>query len=439
MDTKAILNIIKITIVLQIIAATLAFANEAVDNSSSKVSYTNTRTVRLRDKHLRNPVNVKKGSRISLDPEFLKKVFGTTTPTAEQIQQLMLNPEEASHGKVVTQSFKDTNTGQYKYDYFFPVIVVDEIGKMLKGQMALQAYFRSEFVELDGLTIADDNSRVAYQSPQTSDRVRSLIKQNRRVTEAAATDYCTTCSNNPRSGNIQDLSNLKDVINTATTSTSTHELWIKFNDFAREFASNNKHISKSNAGRYKRLYIKSLIEKFGAKDAGIILTALTGYMESPHRQNIDVQIAEIAAVIKVIENRAQNRYKTKSKTLRDIGASQDLDARLSAILADWQFSAWNDKDNSLPRMLNYNPDTADTTTKRKLAMAFEAQKLMNEGNIEFIGKMNDSHLQHYHANYVSPSWSNSRKRVEPKVKVNGVEIDLSKQRGAKHVFYAEIS
>lgn len=404
------------------------------DSPWQNLSYTNAKTLRLRTHNLNHKQFVEPGAEISIDPQFLFKIFQTASPTHDQVQRLLLNPEEATKGKVVTQSFLDTITGKTKNDYFFPVIIKSKNGTQTEGKMAFQAYFRDGQIELS------ESARSNYQinqNPDIAERKAALIEQNRKMTEAGT---CTDCSPNGASGNLSDLTQLKQAVSQAPPVTSsTNNLWEKYTEFAREFTKKYPHIKKSRAGYYKRLYVKSLIEKFGAQDAGLILAALTGFSESPSRENTDTQIAEIAAVLKVIENRTINSFRTKSKTLRDIGVSESEDKRLSVILSDWQFSAWNDKDNNLLSMLNFNPDKSDNGTKRRIALSFEAQRLMQQGSIEFIGNMNNPKLHHYHANYVNPSWSDSRRRVESKIKVNETIIDLNQQRGARHIFYAGIA
>ena len=185
------------------------------------------------------------------------------------------------------------------------------------------------------------------------------------------------------------------------------------------------------------LFIKKLIDTFGQEDAATILAALTGFAESPSRASSVSQVAEIAAVLKVIQNRANNNYRTNSRTLRDIGITNAI-PRLSVILADWQFSAWNDRDNMLSRILNLNPESGDTESNRRVAMSFEAQQMMASGQVQFSGGMNNSRLMHYHANYVYPPWARSRAKVSSIVVVNGVSVDLNAQRGARHLFYAGV-
>ena len=111
------------------------------------------------------------------------------------------------------------------------------------------------------------------------------------------------------------------------------------------------------------------------------IASLTGFGESPYRNSEATQIAEISAVLKVIENRATSNFRSNSRTLRDIGVSEKLEPRLSTLLADWQFSVWNDKDNRLVRMLNFNPDNADKLTSKKMALAFEEAEEQRDDSI----------------------------------------------------------
>lgn len=400
-------------------------------------TYSNTRAVHLRNNKLASPQAIEIGSEISIDPKFLLEMLGTVLPTQEQVQRLLLNPGEATKDKVVTQSFYDVQSRRWKNDYFFPVIVKTKSGQVKTGKMAFQSYTRTGSVEIKR---ADGSDPTKYQSKEVTAQMRDLIAQNREYTEAATPALpCAKCATqaatNPQAQNIAQLAAALE----ANSRSSNTGIWARYKDFAKEFTAKNN--TKTNAGKLKRTFVKSLIEKFGQKDAATILSALTGFAEAPYRDNAQAQIAEMSAVMKVIDNRAANQsMKRKSKTLRDIGLTGAVDPKLAAILADWQFSAWNDRDNNLRRILTYNPDKSDAMTNRKMAFAFEAQRLMQEGKIEFIGKMNDPRLNHYHANYVNPNWDRATNRVtSPTIKVDGVPVDLSKQRGARHVFYAGLA
>lgn len=397
-------------------------------------SYSNTRSVHLRNDKLAKPQVIETGAEISIDPDFLLEMLGTATPSQEQVQRLLLNPGEATKDRVVTQPFYDVQSRRYKNDYFFPVIVKTKSGETKSGKMAFQSYTRTGTIDIKR---ADGSDPTQYQSSQTTAQMRDLIEQNKSYTEAQVCQNCEAASN-PQ---IQALSQLTAALETSSRTTA-NELWPKYKEFAKEFTAINKNIKRSNAGQLKRLFIKQLIEKFGQKDAATILAALTSFAEAPYRDNAQTQIAEMSAVLKVIDNRAANSdmRNRRSKTLRDIGVTGNVDPKLAVILADWQFSAWNDRDNNLSRILKFNPDKSDAMTNRKMAFAFEAQRLMQEGKVEFIGKMNDPKLNHYHANYVNPNWDRAANRVTaPTIKVDGVPVDLSKQRGARHVFYAGLS
>jgi hypothetical protein len=393
--------------------------------------YSNTKSVHLRNNNLGNPEVIEAGAEITIDPKFLLQILGSENPTQEQVQRLLLNPGEASKDKIVTQQFRDINNGKPKNDYFFPVLVKNKKGELKSGKMAFSFYNRTGLLEIKRTDGADPTQ---FQSSQITAQLRDLIAQN-STTEAQNCQLCEAASNKP----TQSISDLARALESSSKE-SSNQLWAKYKDFTKEFTSANKKIKKTNAGLMKRLYIKNLIEKFGQKDAGTILAALTAFAESPYRDKVNTQIAEMSAVLKVVDNRANNRLRGRSRTLRDIGLVEGVDSHIKVILADWQFSAWNDNDNNLLRILNYNPDTSDAMTNRKMAYAFESQKLMQDGKIEFIGKMNDPKLHHYHANYVNPNWDRAANRVNaPIIKIDGVPVDLSKQRGARHVFYAGLA
>jgi hypothetical protein len=347
------------------------------------------------------------------------------------MQRLLINPGEASRGRIVTESFYNSYTKRRSNDYFFPVTITTKSGEVKTGKIALNAYMRMGLVSLTRTDGADPRR---FQSRQTTEQVQGLIDINK--TEGQPCDSCDPVVPPIDSRPITELAR---AIETGYT-TSGNDLWTKYTTYAREFTAANPNITRARAGHYKRMFIAGLVEKYGALEAGRILAPLTGFAEAPHRSSADTQVAEIAAVLRVIDNRARVNFRSNSRTLRDIGISESADARMSNILADWQFSAWNDRDNNLIRMINFNPDTADIGTKRKMMLAFDAQKMMDAGQVQFIGRMNDPRMYHYHANYVNPNWDRASARVAAAtVRVNGETIDITRQRGARHIFYVGIN
>jgi hypothetical protein len=420
---KKIFNVLYLTI------TTFSFSVYAAE---LPFSYSNSKSVHLRNADLLNPEIIDSGAEISIDPNYLLKMLGTEKPTQEQVQRLLLDPGEASKGQISTRAFRDANNATAKNDYFFPVLIKTKKGESKTGEMALSFYNRTGALDIKRTDGADPT---LFQSRQTTAQIRDLIVQNLPTESASLSRDCEPAAARP----TQAIAELNRAIGTASVN-SSNQLWSKYKEFTKEFTATNKNIKKSNAALMKRLYIKRLIEKFGQKDAGTMLAAITAFAEAPNRDNANAQIAEMSAVLKVVDNRANNGARGRSRTLRDIGLTDRVDSKLKAILADWQFSAWNDNDNNLLRILNYNADSSDAMTKRKMSFAFESQKLIQEGKVEFMGRMNDPKLQHYHANYVNPNWSRSTNRVDqPTIKVDGVPVDLSKQRGARHVFYAGIA
>ena len=390
-------------------------------------NYLNNKAIVLRSSDLSQPQVIDAGSTISIDPQYLQDNLGTATPTQEQVQRLLLNPGEASKGRIVTQEVRDFLTRQKINDYFFSVVVKDKSGIVKKGKMAFNSYFRTGKVELHR---TDGEDPEKHQSAEITDRLRTFIDDNRNNTEARGD--CKECRDARSSAPTQSLADIARAL-------SDTQLWNRYQSFAREFNAANPNITRGRAGYYKRLFVKSLIEKFGIPDATRIMKALTGFAESPHRSSEKTQIAEIAAIIKVIENRGNRRNGYNSRTLRDIGIDLDSNRELTAILADWQFSAWNDSDNNLVRILKFNPDRSDDLTKRKMMLAFESQDMMGSDRVKFEGKMSDPSLTHYHANYVNPSWDRASSRVQnPTIVVDGERIDLSKQYGSRHIFYVGI-
>jgi hypothetical protein len=377
----------------------------------ASLTFVNTNSVYLRDNKLANPIVIPANSQITLDPQFVLSTFRTSAPSHEQVQRLFMNPGEF-YGRVGTDSFIDANDHRKKHDYFFPVSVQTPDGSQSSGKMALYTYNRVGLVELQN----------------------GPLSAPPRPTEGSAAGCvsCTAAAQPNPAGGLSDVAH-------SISQNSSNPLWEKYKAFAKEFTETNKNIPKSQAGYYKRLYIWSLIQKFGVHDAGSILEAITGFAESPYRTDHNAQIAEIAGILKVVENRSANSYRMHSRTLRDIGYDEDADSRLTNVLADWQFSCWNEKDNSLLRILRFNPDDSDAGAISKMAAAFDTQLMMNTGKVQFLGDMNDSDLQHYHASYVAPKWAKASKRVKPAIiRVDGVNVDLGRQHSPTHIFYAGV-
>ena len=405
-------------------------------------NFKNTRSIHLRDENLQNPQVIQKNAHISIDPEFLKEHLGQENPGIEKIQQLLLNPTEASKN-IVTETTTHANKKGAFSDYFFPVTIKTPNGETKKGKMALQAYHRNGQMEIK----MTDGSDMNWKSNEEYNRQNEILKElNSSVTEAEHSAPCQNCKTDTLKFQVEQISGAID--HSANKIPGT--LFQKYQQFSRDFIKANGPITRRNAGHKKRLYIRTLIDNFGTDEASLILAALTGYGEAPTRNKPTDQIAEIAAVLKVIDNRARVNFRKRSSTLRDIHVTEDLNPRLTNILANSQFSVWNDFDNNLVRILNYNPDKADPASKRRMTLAFEAQQMMSHNEIEFIGKMNYNNLYHYHANYTTPNWAQTQKRIDsPTIRIrqtspNGhqhsidVVLPSPSKQGTRHIFYAGI-
>lgn len=423
------------------VATTSASASAAP--AETGFSFTNTRSIHLRDENLKNPQVIAKNANISIDPEFLKLHLGRENPGIEKIQQLLLNPTEASKDIVTEAAMRTTGRGAFS-DYFFPVLIKGTNGEIKKGKMALQAYHRNGQMEIK---MADGSEPKWDTSDPDRKRQYEILKElNSLSTEAGSTTTCTNCQSNSSAFEVQQIAGAIE----HSAKNAQGSLYQKYQDFAREFLKQNGSATRRSAAVHKRRFVASLIQKFGDQEAALILAALTGFGEAPTRKKATDQIAEIASVLKVIDNRARVQFRKRSRTLKDIGVSANLNPLLTNILADSQFSVWNDYDNNLTRILNYNPDKADPESNRRMTLAFEAQEMMAHKEIEFIGKMNFDNLYHYHANYTTPNWADRRKRVEaPIVRIkqthpNGqqqsvdVHLPAPKQNGTRHIFYAGV-
>lgn len=378
-------------------------------------------TAVLRNASLASPGNIAPGSRIAIDSQFLQRIFGTTTPTQEQVQNLMLNPSSYMR----TSRFQNVGSRRYSNDYFFPVTVTTASGQTQSGMMALQYYNR-----VGQLTLrrSDGADPAQFQTEDVVRAQRDLVESN---TEA---ETCTgDCSRGSATGSATDP--LQDVAQAIEADTSSGSLWTRYQAFAREFTRANRTALRSgrNARTLKSQYIRQLVNQFGADDASKIIAAVTVLGEAPYYSSSDErQVAETAAILRVIENRASTNYFTRSTVLRNLGISRDASRRLSVVLADWQFSAWNIGDNNLMRMLRFNPDSSNAAERRKMRLAFETQRLMESGRVTFNDGLNNPRLRHYHNNQVSPRWSRQGTRVRGgTVRVNGRNVAL----GTQHLFY----
>jgi hypothetical protein len=412
------------------------FAPEPEANKpTGQISFTLKDTRNVRDDRLQLKGRAKAGGKVTIDPKFLLKYFGTETPSIRQLRNLLFDPVSVSK-RISPRRYFDPDAKRYLYEYFFPIRVENPDGSVAEGQMALAATFRTGNAKM--------NIPVEGQVPViTEDRETMAIIESRVkiVAEPPVARVCEECQKKRSNGPLGDLAeDMAPLIDGAAEG-----LWNEYVNFAREFSSRNSRAIQQRPHRLKKQFLSELVNRFGAERAGRIAQALTAFGEAPTRDHDAAQLAELAGVTRVIENRAKSGFRHDSRALRDIGLA-DADPRLSASLANWQFSVWNEGDNSLPRMLSFNPDIADPLTKRRMHLAFVAQGKMESGQIEFLGQMARPDVFHYHANYVWPGWSRAGNRVGQAlirvrdVRANGtiefVDVDLSRQPGARHIFYA---
>jgi hypothetical protein len=227
-------------------------------------------------------------------------------------------------------------------------------------------------------------------------------------------------------------------------------LWKRYEQWSRRFNSlHSGKIRKKNAKYYKQRFLKELIAHFGKKEATAIVTALTLLGEAPVRVAKSNQVAEMAAIVRVIENRARNKFPGKAHDLRDIGIPDSKqDPKMRQILARsakyGAFSAWNASDPNLLRMLKFSSHVNKGDTQ-KLKVAFETLRLMDEGRIRFGGGLEMKNVMLYHARYLlkrKPKWARSRRPLsKPMVYIleaNGkvdTSVNLGKYWPSQHIFY----
>lgn len=400
------------------------------------ITFTIQESRNIRDERMRISGRAAVGARVSIDPAFLLQHLRSESPTPQQLKDMLYNPMSVAK-RFGPKKYFDPDAQRELYEYFFPVRVENPDGTVVMGQMALASVFRSG----DGKM--DSPAGPAKVVAETEDRevMAPIESRSSSVVEVPVPKICEECQASRPRGPLAALADgLGPVIENQSES-----LWRDYTDFAREFSTKYARGIPTHPHRHKKLFLKELVERFGAETAGRIVQAVTAFGEAPHRDHEAAQLAELAAIIKVIENRATSGSRHNSRALLDIGLN-GADKRLSAALADWQFSVWNESDNSLPRMLAFNPDTVDPLTRRRMYLAFAAQTKMATGQVEFVGAMGRNDMYHYHANYVWPRWSRSGNRVgQALVRVHDVradgirevvEVDLNRQRGARHIFYA---
>ena len=170
------------------------------------------------------------------------------------------------------------------------------------------------------------------------------------------------------------------------------------------------------ARKNKSLFISYLINHMGAKKASQVVMALTAYGEARgiRESNKWKNMAEMAAVITVIQNRAKSGYRSTS-SWANLQSEDAVDMR--AALYNRQFSCWNLNDPNLGAMMLAKNQTG-------LARAFQTVDLMDQNQIRPLGDLAKPRTRHYAAN--NPSWfALGRKLVSPQVQTPGGVVTLS--------------
>ena len=434
----------------------------AYGDEAFEFSFKVNRGLNLRDSTLKISPTDTKDSMVTIDPEFLKVNLDTDHPTSEQIKEFLTSPNRFSDEKVKPRKFFDSTAKVWRWDYFFPVNVKKADGSIVKGQMALPAAFRMGHVTLkmkevqarrstatqkESLKIYLQNEdptqvspSVLYEMSRVEDEKQTPVAEFKNEDAVAEGQVCQACymeASSSHNGQLQPIAMSK-----VEVQASKNLRWENYSEFAKNFSEKYRRKINSNSARvYKRLFVQSLIETFGPTEAGYMIQALTAFGESADRVDDNAQLAELAAVTMVVENRAQTNTFRKSRILRDIGVNQTVDARLSAALANGQFSVWNDGDNNLSRILAFHPEKSNPMAQRRMSMAFEAQQMMSNQEITFVGQMANPQIQHYHAEYTRPAWASSNHKItEAVVRIKDenqyVDVNLAQQSGARHIFYA---
>lgn len=382
------------------------------------VQFVPLRSLILRDKD--RLITVMSDATLTLDENYLKEKLKTGRPTPAQVQELLLDP---SRFQLQPEHYYDSQRRRNVFEYFYPVQVKQANGVVITGRMALRADFFNGYLRLQNGSSASVPLELAMDSDA----------------EVRGGYPCEQCSSSYHQKKLKAVSEFAENL--------ISPLWQEYVNFAREFSlEHGSKIRANSAGYYKRLYLKKLVEKFGPAQAGQIIRVMTAYGEAPDRDEEDVQIAELAAIMKVIDNRVENGFwaSPSSRLIRDCGREVTEDPYLRASLANGQFSVWNNNDQNLIRVLKFNPDSSQPAMKRRMVLAFSTQAKMERNEIEFIGGLAGSDVLHYHANYTWPVWARRSKAIsQALVRVNSLEqgrsvsfeVDLNLLPGARHVFY----
>lgn len=387
---------------------------------------------------------VPKGTELRLDSSFLRAHFGGA-PDAEDVQALIRNPE--AYGLRAERIYVPS-TRRYESHYLYPVEFTNARGTPMKGFVALH--------------FADLLRKIQY-APSVSPK---RVDPPSLAAPSLAPDSAQECAREIAESGLHagTSSDIRDLLaHIEEEQQETRNLWAEYEDFARRFYRNHGHKAHKGmdpeweARNLRAQYLKDLIEEFGQEKASLMLAAVTAWGEAGRREKKNEQLADLAAVLKVIENRASTKFSSNrgaESLLASLGIPKsEQNERLKAILARLQFSVWNlpnlpkkDQVNpSLVQILGFNPDSGHGPSVEKMRLAFEAQEKMGSGKIRFRGAFGNPDVRHYLADYFEArtAWASQnpdKKIADPIVRVtnddgSAEDVNVNDFRTPKHLFY----
>jgi hypothetical protein len=399
------------------------------------------------------------GEKIRLAPEFLQAHFGSDKASPAQVRELLVNPEKFTGFR--QNSFYAPNARRDVTDWLYPV-EIKRGDKVIKAKMALRTNIKFNDLKPDCAKEERDRSVPAVREANR-EAVKETVKETAR-TEAVVSlpEPCTKCSTAQRIGGFNKWGA------ELTKELDEDSPWDDYSDYARAFTEKyekqlgllkseradcerertrlrKEHgtcmrersdcgslkypavcsLADRRARNLKSAYVGGMVDRHGTKRAAKILELVTAFGETVNRADVGVQIADIAGVLKVIENRQATRYwgNSKASILEENGIDPEEDPRLRVILANRQFSAWNDNNNMLPRMLEFNPSTSDFDSRRRMSLAFVTARKIERNQISYLGGLNSPSVVHYHSTWVSKpdEWTGAVRLPQAMVQISSLD------------------
>ncbi|MCB0411864.1 MAG: cell wall hydrolase [Bdellovibrionales bacterium] len=190
---------------------------------------------------------------------------------------------------------------------------------------------------------------------------------------------------------------------------------------AHSIRNRNRNSDRKNWAKTNRdNFIRFLIEKAGTEKASLMLLALTSYGEAggEYERNEGQNMAEMAMVATVIQNRAHSNYRTDPK--RDLLSNSDQSHGaeiIRVILAKSQFMPWSFSDARLrAMMLGPTYPQRDPGYKR----AFEMVAKLNREDLKAVGSVVNQRTRHFYNPKASrPAWRREGQKINAQFEYQG--------------------